>query len=129
MPHVTHVDAAADECVMGRLDVGDGETGLGRTWRGRCESLPERDRGGRAGGCELDDAEPVERRGVIVEPPTQSLVEPLGSVHVGHWDDVDFELHADTANVRLAGDAGYFGRAHRCLLLSLVWRLRRIAYG
>ena len=33
-------------------------------------------------------------------------VEPLGSVHVGHGDDVDFELHADTANARLAGDAG-----------------------
>jgi len=29
VPHVAHVDGAADECVMGRLDVGDGETGLG----------------------------------------------------------------------------------------------------
>ena len=49
----------------------------------------------RAWGCELDEAEPLHRRNVIVEPPTQLLVERLGSVDVGHGDDVDFEIHVE----------------------------------
>ena len=40
VPDVTHVDATADESVMGRLDVGDDEPALGRAWRGRCEPQP-----------------------------------------------------------------------------------------
>ena len=31
----------------------------------------------------------------LIEPPTQTLVELLGSVDVGHGDDVDLELHVD----------------------------------
>src|SRR5205823_11643091 len=125
VPYVTHVDATADEHVMGRLDVGDGEPARGRTWRGRCQSLAERDRRPRAWWCELDDTEPVERRDVIVEPPTDSRVEPLGPVDVGHGDDLDFELHVDPPNARLAGDAGYLGCAHGSVLLSLAVGFRR----
>ena len=108
---------------MGRLDVGDDEPALGRAWRGRRESLAERDRGPGAWGCELDDAEPVERRDVIVEPPTQSLVEPLGSVDVGHGDDLDFELHVDTATLVSLMTLGT-SVALMALLLSLVCWLR-----
>jgi hypothetical protein len=104
---------------MSRLDVGDDEPALGRAWRGRRESLAERDRGPRAGRRELDDTETFERCGIIVESPTQLLVEPLGSVDVGHGDDVDFEIHVDTANPRLAG-CRYLGCAHGTLSLSLV---------
>jgi hypothetical protein len=68
VPHVTHVDATANESVVCRLDIGDGELALGRAGCRRCESLAERDRGPRSWGCELDDAEPVERCDVIVEP-------------------------------------------------------------
>jgi hypothetical protein len=41
------------------------------------------------GGRELDDANAVSWGDVVVEPPTQAPVELLGSVDVGHWDDVD----------------------------------------
>ena len=54
---------------MGRLDIGDSEPALPRAWRGRREPLAEPDRGPGTWGCELDEAEPVERRNVIVEPP------------------------------------------------------------
>ena len=39
----------------------------------------------------------------VVEPPTQELVELLGSLDVGHGDDVDLEVHGDSryAGVRL----------------------------
>ena len=120
MPHVSHLDATADESGMRHLDVGDDQPALGRAWRGRCESQAERDRGPRPRRRELDDAEPVERRDVIVEPPTQSLVEPLGTVDVGHGDDLVLELHVDPASIRLAGDARYFGCAHRSRLSLLL---------
>src|SRR6266581_1001791 len=107
VPHVTHVDATAGEAVMGRGDVGDDEVALGRTWRGLRESLAERDRGPRARGRELDDAEPVERCDVVVEPPTQLLVEPLGTVDIGHGDDHDFKV-----------ESACFGAAHWYLLLG-----------
>ena len=48
VPDVTHLDATADELVIGDLDVGDDQLPLGRAWRGRRESLAERDRGPRA---------------------------------------------------------------------------------
>src|SRR5262249_36033552 len=56
VPHVTRVDATADELVMGRFDVRDDQTPLGRARRGGRESLAEGDRTPRAWGCELDDA-------------------------------------------------------------------------
>src|SRR5215469_12927448 len=95
MPHPTRVDATADEFGMGRCDVGDDQRTHGRARRGRSYSLAERDRARGARGRELDDAD-VLRRGVIgVEPPTQPSVELLGSLDVGHGDDVDLELHVD----------------------------------
>ena len=75
----------------------------------RWEPQAERDRGRRAWGCELDEAEPVHRRDVIVEPPTQLLVEPLGPVDVSHGDDVVFELHRDA------------GTSLGLMALSLAW--------
>jgi hypothetical protein len=50
VPDVAHLDAAVDELVMGRVDVGDDEPAFGRARRGRRESLAERDRGPRTGG-------------------------------------------------------------------------------
>ena len=43
VPNVTRVDAAADEVVMGRFDVGDDQRSLGRARRGRRDSVAERD--------------------------------------------------------------------------------------
>src|ERR1700733_3144239 len=93
VPHVTHVDAKSDEPVVGRLDVGNGQSGLGRARSGGRESFSERDRGPRAWGRELDDAEALEWRRVIVESPTQLRVEAFGPVDVGDGDDVHFEVH------------------------------------
>jgi hypothetical protein len=78
VPHVTDIEAKVGQPVMGGLDIGDDEPPLGRARRGRREPLAECDRGPRPRGCELDDAKPVERGYVIIEPPTQSLVERLG---------------------------------------------------
>ena len=119
VPHVAHVDAAADEFVMGRFDVGDDQPRHGRARRGRRESLAERDRGPRARGRELDDAKAVQRGDVVVEPPTQALVELLGSVDVGHGDDVDLELHVDLPDARVAARGLCFGGAHVNLLVAL----------
>ena len=64
MPDVADLDAAADEFVTGRLDVGDDQPALGRAGRSGRESLAESDRGPGAAGCELDDAKSV-HRGVV----------------------------------------------------------------
>src|SRR5215813_5535024 len=117
VPDVTHLDATADELVIGGLDVGDDQLPLGRAWRGRRESLAERDRGPRARGCELDDAKALHRGDVAVEVPTQALIEFLGSVDVGHGDDHDLELHVDPPDARVAACVGYVGGAHRYLLI------------
>jgi hypothetical protein len=50
----------------------------------------------RAGGRDLDDANVLCRGVIRIEPPTQELVEVLGSIDVGHGDDVDLELHVDS---------------------------------
>ena len=59
VPYITDADAAADEFVMGRFDVGDDKFPLGRARRGRRESRTERDRGPRPRRRELDDAKAV----------------------------------------------------------------------
>jgi hypothetical protein len=46
-------------------------------------------------GCELDDANVLRRGDVVVEPPTQAPIELLGSLDVGHGDDVDLQVHID----------------------------------
>ena len=53
----------------------------------------ELDRAGRAGGRELDDAEPVVEREVGVEPPPHPRVEVLGPVDVRDRDHDHLELH------------------------------------
>ena len=63
------------------------------------------------GGSELDDAKAVQRRVVAVEPPAQTLVELLGSVDVGHRDDLDLEVHVDLRGGR--GAAVGVPRQHR----------------
>ena len=139
VPHVSHINATTDECVVGRLDVGDNEAGFGRARRGRCESHTEGDRGPRSRRSELDDAEAVEGSDVIVEPPTQSLVERLGPVDIRHGDDLDFEIHADTASAfsPVAPDTSVWLIAVTCFLSVLfafhestlvrVWRPRLMA--
>src|SRR6516162_2667583 len=109
VPDVTHLDATADELVIGGLDVGDDQLPLGRAWRGRRESLAERDRGPRARGCELDDAKALHRGDVAVEAPTQALIELLGSVDVGHGNDHDLELHVAPPDARVAACVVYVG--------------------
>src|ERR1039457_3352020 len=116
VPDLARVEATAGEFVMGRFDVGDDQPPLGRARRGRRESRAERDRGRGARGGELDDAKAVKRGDVVVEPPAQALVELLGSVDVGHGDDLDLEVHVDLPDGRVAAGVVYFGGAHGCLL-------------
>jgi hypothetical protein len=67
VPDLTRVDAAADKVGVGRFDVGDDQPALGRAGCGRGEAGAEGDRGRGAGGRELDDAQALQRGGVIVE--------------------------------------------------------------
>src|SRR5260370_404379 len=73
------------------------------------------------GGRELDDANVLCRGVIRVEPPTQELVELLGSLDVGHGNDVNLEVHGDS---RDAGVRLLLFRAGACLthvvLLSLI---------
>src|SRR5260370_33068054 len=73
------------------------------------------------GGRELDDANVLCRGVIRVEPPTQELVELLGSLDVGHGDDVDLEVHGDS---RYAGVRLLLFHAGTCLIhvihLSLI---------
>ena len=85
---------------------------LGRARRGRGESLAERDRGPGARGRELDDAKAVSRGDVVVEPSAQAFVELLGSLDVGHGDDVDLEMYVDLADARVTARVVDFGGAH-----------------
>src|SRR5262252_6566107 len=119
VPDVTHLDATADELVIGGLDVGDDQLPLGRAWRGRRQSLAERDRGPRTRGCELDDAKALHRGDVAVEVPTQALIEFLGSVDVGHGNDHDLELHVDPPDARVTACIVYVGGTHRYLLICV----------
>ena len=55
----------------------------------------------------------------MVEPPAQALVELLGSVDLGHGDDVDLEVHVDHVCLlerflQLAGD--FAGRGLNSML-------------
>ena len=102
MPDVTHLDAATDELGMGGLDVGDDQSAFGRAGSGCRESEAERHRGPGTGGRELDDPKAVQRGDVVVEPPTQALVELFGAVDVGNGNDLVFELHVDLPDVRVA---------------------------
>jgi hypothetical protein len=79
---------------------------LVRARRGRGVRLAERDRAPGARRRELDDRQAVERGDVVVEPPTQVFIELLGSVDVGHGDEVDLELHVDLPSVGLTARDG-----------------------
>ncbi len=116
MPDVAHLDAAADELVVGRVDVGDDQSGFGRAGRGGRESQTERDRCPGAGRRELNDPKPVHRGDVVVQPPPQALVEPLGAIDVGHRNDVHLESHVDLPDVRVVARV-YLGGGHGCYLL------------
>src|SRR5215467_5645854 len=89
VPDLAGVDAAAGEVGVGRHDVGDDQPSYGRAGRGRDEPGAEGDRGRGARRGELDDAKAVQRGDVGVEPPAQALVELLGTVDVGHGNDLD----------------------------------------
>jgi hypothetical protein len=89
MPHVARLNTTPDQILMGRYDVGDDQRTRRRTWRGCGYSVAERHRAPRARGRELDDANAVSWGDVVVEPPIQASAELLGSVDVGHGDDVD----------------------------------------
>ena len=110
---------------MGRFDVGDDQACQRRARRGRGESLAECDRGPGARRRELDDAKAVQRGGVVVQPPTQVFVVLLGSVDVGHGDDVDLELHVGLPDSRVGARGVCFGGAHIKLLVVLLARGRR----
>ena len=95
MPHLTRVDATADEFGMGCCDVGDDQRTDRRARRGRSYSLAEGDRARGARWRELDDANVLGWGVVGVEPPTLASVELLGSIDVGPGNDVDLELQLD----------------------------------
>src|SRR4029077_14024863 len=94
-PDVADLDAATHEFGVRGLDVGDDQSASGRGGRSRRESQTERKRCPGAGWGKLDDAEPAHRGDVVVEPPTQMVVELLGPTDVGHRNDVDLEVHLD----------------------------------
>src|ERR1700678_888913 len=100
VPHLTHPDATVGEFLMCRFDVGDNQRAHGGSRRGRSYSVAEGHGATRAGRRELHDANVLYRGDILVEPPTQALVELLGSFDVGHGDNVDFEVHG---NFRYAG--------------------------
>src|SRR6516165_2882062 len=70
-------------------------------------------------GCELDNAKALHRGDVAVEPPTQALIEFLGSVDVGHGDDHNLELHVDPPDARVAACVVYVDGAHHYLLFCV----------
>ena len=107
VPHVAHVDASLEELVMSGLDVGDDQGGLDSSRRTRREPEAEGDRSRRTRGCELNKAKSVHRCNVVVESPTQLLVEDFGPIDVSHRDDVVLELYRN---------AGCFYWAHGSLL-------------
>ena len=120
VPDVTHVDAELEEPVMSLLDVRDDEGALGPAWRGRVQPEAERNRGRRARRSELNEAQSIHRCDVVVEPPTQLLVERLGSVDVGHGDDVVFKLHGDTgASLALMALSFFLVCGFRCIALPM----------
>ena len=108
---------------MRRFDVGHDQARHGRARRGRGEPRAERDRGRGARGRELDAAKAFQRGGVVVQPPTQALVELLGPVDVGHGDDVDLELHVDLPDRGVEARGLCFGGAHDNLLVA--WMVAR----
>jgi hypothetical protein len=91
VPDVAHVDAAAGKTVVSLHDVVDDECGLDPSGSARREPQAERDRSRRARRCQLDEAKPVHRGDVVIEPPTQLLVERLRAVDVIHGDDLVFK--------------------------------------
>src|ERR1700733_9738266 len=103
---------------MSRFDVGHDQPAFGRAGRGGREPLAERNRGARAWRCELNDAKALHRGGVVVEPPTQTLIELLGSVDVGHGNDLNLELHIDPPDACVAAWGAFFGGAHGYLLVG-----------
>ncbi len=101
VPDVAHLDAAADKLGMGGLDVGDDQSAFGRARRGRRHPRPNVIDVPEPGGVNWTIREPVHRGDVVVEPPPQALVEPLGPVDVGHGNDVHLEFHVDVPDVRV----------------------------
>ena len=70
MEDFAHVDTTADELGARRLDIGDDEKEPARgTWRGRCDTLAEVNRGGGAWRGELHAPERIADNEVGVEPP------------------------------------------------------------
>ena len=94
--HLADLDAAGDELVARRLDVGDDQVqALGRTGRGRREVRAELDRAPGARRRELDQAEVVTGGDVGVEPPAEARVELLRAVDIRDGDDDHLELRVD----------------------------------
>src|SRR5262249_50919618 len=84
-------------------DVGDDQLQTaGRARRGRRHSPAERDRAARTRRRELNDPKLVPADDVGVEPPAQTLVEPLRPIDVRHRDHDDLELHIDSPDPRIA---------------------------
>ena len=92
MEHLAHVDAALDELVPSRLDVGDDEVqALSAPGFGLGDSRADADRALRTGRRQLHDSEVLARPVVDVEPEAGLLVEGLGPVDVGHRKDHQLE--------------------------------------
>jgi hypothetical protein len=97
VPDVTCFDAAADEFIMGCFDVGDDQPPTAEPGAAAVIPLPNVTEHPEPGGREPDDSNVVCRGDIVVEPPTQALVELPGSLDVGHGDDVDLEFHFESS--------------------------------
>jgi hypothetical protein len=97
MPHVACANATADDIFMGRDNIGDDKGSESRAGGGRRQPGAKRDRTPGAGRRELDDPNVFRWRHILVESPTQASIELLGSLDVGHGDDIDLQFHIDHA--------------------------------
>jgi hypothetical protein len=100
VPNVARTDTTAGDFGMCCFDVRDNKSCHRRARRRGSYAFTERDRASRPRRRELDDANVLCRGDILIQPPTQSLIELFGSLDIGHGDDVHLEVHG---NFRYAG--------------------------
>ncbi len=83
MEHLADLDAATEQLIAGRRDVGDDQVqALGGAGCSRGDVLAEDDRASGAGRRELDHAEVVTVVVVGIKPPPEPPVELLRAVYI-----------------------------------------------
>src|ERR1700733_10415312 len=117
MPNITHLDPATRQVGIRRLDIRHDQPCLGRTRRRGRQPQAKRDRRTRPRRRELHDPKPLHRRDIIVKPPTQLLIKPLGPINIRHRDDLDLEPHIDPPDAHTPARRAFFSSAHHKLLV------------